>query len=159
MIDVSVARLIDQINALPPIKRKAVMEGLVDGPQPLKATKGQKVVVWHGLPVIFVPGQYLSKPQQIWQLDAILGPAKVKRALKQTQMVLDSQIVERLFSQSTVAFFTNSSQTYLLSTKNELTEADFGPLQRISALDALKRFGLELLEATKEKGYVRLAQR
>ena len=96
MSDVSVARLIDQINALPPLKRKAVMAGVVDGPQSLKATKGQKAVIWHGLPVVFVPGQYLRKPQQMWQLDAIFGPVKVKRALKQSQMVLDNQTVEQL---------------------------------------------------------------
>ena len=112
-------------------------------------------MLWHNMLIYLLPNDYLNNPYDMWYLDSLLGADKVGRAVKRTRL-LDGNTVEKLFARVPFSFYTNASGTYLVSTRNELTEADFGPLQPIRAIDALKRFGLEILEKAKEKGYVRL---
>ncbi len=148
---------VDQIIALPLQKQRAIMDGVEKAIQKptglrIRRPKGSKPVFWHDMLIYLLPNEYLDKPHDIWYLDSLLGSNRVSRAVKRTRL-LDDNTVKKLFARAPFSFYTNSSGTYLVSTRNELTEADFGPLQPIRAIDALKRFSLEILEKAKEKGW------
>ena len=105
---------------------------------------------WHETRIYLVPNRYLNNPHDVWYLDSLPGSERVNRTVKRTRL-LDDNTVEKLFTKVPFSFYTNASETYLVSAKNELTEADFGPLQPIRAINALKRFGLEILEKAKRE--------
>ncbi len=119
-----------------------------------KKTSNQKLL-WHNIRVDIKDTPYLIAPQDLWRLDSLIGSTNVSRVVRQHPQ-LDSELIEKLFSDAPFQLYGNADETFLLSTKNELMEADFGPLHAITPLDALKRFGLDMLETAKEKGYVRV---
>lgn len=125
-----------------------------DTPKESGRTGSQKVL-WKGILIDFVPNDYVSSYQEIWRLESLLGPDVVREGLSKYP-VLDANFIERLFDQSTYSFYVDRSGSYLLSDTNELFESDFGLLIQLTALEALQRYGLSLLEESKEKGYVRL---
>lgn len=160
MSQVSVDEYVDQIRSLPLQKQRAIVNGIekaIQKPTELRTRrpKGSQPMFWHNTLVYFLPNNYVAEPYDVWCLDSILGANKVSRIVKRTRL-LDNDTVEKLFARVPFSFYTNASETYLVSARNELTEADFGPLQPIKAIDALKRFGLERLEIAKEKGHIRL---
>jgi hypothetical protein len=156
MSQVSVSRFIDQINALPLLKRKTLISKIIDSQLASKEDEDPQVIIWHNKLVRFVANQYIKKPDDVWLLDSVLGNYRVNRRLKQINYHLHSETIEMMFMNISLSFYTAIDDTYLLSQKNELTEADFGPLRLVKAIDALKRFGLESLETAKEKGYINL---
>ena len=92
---------------------------------------------------------------QLWQLESLLGVEQLTKTA-QKHRCIGSQTIEDLFQQASFTFYADTNEAYLFSHNNELYEADFGPLHEINSLDALKKFGLQVLENTKEKGFVRL---
>lgn len=160
MNQVSVDEYVDQIRALPLQKQRAIVNGVEKAIQKstrmqIRRPKGSQSILWHNMLIYLLPNKYLNKPHDMWYLDSLLGAKKVSRAVKETR-ILDNDMVEKLFARVPFSLYTNADESYLVSARNELTEADFGPLQSIRAIEALKRFGLEILEKAKEKGYIRL---
>ena len=115
---------------------------------------GQKIK-WKDILINFKPNKYVSKYEDIWQLESILGAEVIRKKLQRNH-TLDARFVEQLFRQSPYLFYINQPETYLFSDYGDLDESDGGPLKQLTALDALQRYGLNLLEQSKEKQYVRL---
>lgn len=85
-----------------------------------------------------------------WQIESLFG-------LKIDTKYLTADFVENLFKNADFKFYLDEQKKYLFSQKNELLEHDFGTLVEISALEAYYQFGIENLEKTKEKVYVKLS--
>lgn len=99
--------------------------------------------------------KYLANPEQLWLIESLMGTQALHQALS-TGKTIDSQFIERLFAKAPFAFYLSSDEAYLVTSDDELTQLDFGPLTKISALTALQRFSIALLERAKEKTVARL---
>lgn len=99
--------------------------------------------------------KYLTNPEQLWLIESIVGKQKTQKALA-INKTINSQFIESLFKNAPFSFYLSADGAYLVSSDDELTQLDFGPLTKISALAALQRFGLSALERAKEKTVVRL---
>ena len=103
-----------------------------------------------------VKATLLTPPNKSWHLNALLGDAQVEQALSENGGKLTDSIIINLLVNSQLPFFTDPAQHYLTMGTSELLERDFGPLTRISSLEALTRFGLAKMEEANERGYARL---
>lgn len=156
---VSVNKILEEYKTLTPAQQRQVnkeITQIIREQSNRSKIPGQKVE-WNGISIDFKPNTYISNYKDIWQMESIIGAEVIERSLqKQKKPTLDTRFVERLFRQSSYSFYIDSSEKYLISVHNELMESDFGPLTQLTSLDALRRYGLRLLEESKEKGYVRL---
>jgi hypothetical protein len=92
---------------------------------------------------------YIEKPEDAWIITSFFN-------IKIDYKFLKDSLVENLFENATFNFFLNQNNDYLFTDTSELIEHDFGKLHPISAIEALKKFGLKQLEEVKEKSYIRL---
>jgi hypothetical protein len=99
--------------------------------------------------------ELLARPDQIWKLESLVGFEVMDSQLKKHRAV-NADFVKSALKVSGIHFYTDQKQHYLFSDKNELYEADFGPLKKISAVEAMRKFGIDTLEIAKEKGYSKL---
>jgi|GEM_PF-6430328 len=98
---------------------------------------------------------YLETYTQLWWLEALVGSQTVMQHLKLTKRV-DDRFVEELIEKYRGLYYLDEPQEFLFSTTSELLESDFGRLSSIKPIEALKRFGLEKMEESKEKVFVKL---
>ena len=120
-----------------------------------KVNAQSQKIYWKNILVDFVPNQYIQNYEEIWQIESILGSDVVRKGLSKYH-ILDANFIERLFSQAPYSFYINQPETYLFSDYGDISESNGGPLKQLTALDALQRYGLKLMEESKEKQYVRL---
>ena len=116
---------------------------------------GSQRIKWKNILFDLLPNRYIQDYRELWCLESIIRPDIVQEALLKYS-VLDANFVESLLQQSPYYFYVDSLGKYLLSDDNELFQSDFGALNRLTALEAVQRYGLSLLEESKEKGYVRV---
>jgi len=101
--------------------------------------------------ILYLPANdYLSKPEQLWLVESIVGTDLVQKAVLGSKM-LTNAFFERLLGQVSTTFYLSNDKAWLLSYDDELTRADFGPLTPISLLEAVRRYGLPAVEKAKEK--------
>ena len=120
----------------------------------LKYARGQKLL-WKDILISFLPNDYVPGYEELWRLESVLGSDVVRDSLRKYR-VLDANFVEHLFRKSTYAFYVNQTETYLFSDYGHISEENGGPLKQLTAFEAMQRYGLILLEESKEKQYVRL---
>ena len=92
---------------------------------------------------------HITKPEDTWLITSFFN-------IKIDYKFLEDSLVENLFKNADFNFFLNKRNDYLFTTTSELIEHDFGKLHPISAIEALKKFGLKRLEDAKEKSFVRI---
>lgn len=92
---------------------------------------------------------YVTKPEDAWLITSFFN-------VKIDYKFLKDSLVENLFENANFIFFLNQNNDYLFIDTSELIEHDFGKLHPISAIEALKKFGLKRLEDAKEKSYIRI---
>ena len=85
---------------------------------------------------------YLEEASDILYLESILGKAFLLQNLDKIQYEISEDKIEKLFSLITEHLYVDENQEYLFSETNELIEHNYGPLQQISYLDALKLAGI-----------------
>jgi len=71
--------------------------------------------------------------------------------------ILSDTVVEVIFSIASFCFYLDQRGSYLFIQTSKELESQIGELTPISALDALKRFGLDVLEEVKEKSYANVS--
>ena len=148
------------VHGLKPAALKAINTAIKGAYRPRKNihsrrnTHSQKIF-WKNILIDFIPNKYVQNYDEIWRIESIAGSDVVRNSLRK-QPVLNANFIERLFSQSPYFFYVNQPETYLFSDFGEISESNGGPLKQLTALDALQRYGLKLLEESKEKQYVRL---
>ena len=92
---------------------------------------------------------YVTKPEDAWLITSFFN-------IKIDYKFLKDSLVENLFENADFNFFLNQRNDYLFIATSELIEYDFGKLHPISAIEALKKFGLKRLEDAKEKSFVQI---
>lgn len=112
-------------------------------------------ILWKNILINFMPNRYVQGYEELWRVESILGSDIVRNSLRKHHN-LDASFIEHLFGQAPYFFYVNQQGTCLFSEYGDLSESNGGPLKRITALDALQRYGLKLIEESKEKLYVRL---
>ncbi|MVM32957.1 hypothetical protein GO755_23150 [Spirosoma sp. HMF4905] len=113
-------------------------------------------ILYHNQLIYFNPAnKYLTGPEQLWLIESLIGTQILNKALSLGKLI-DNRFIESLFKKATFTFFLSADKAYLVSSDDELTQLDFGPLTKISALTALQQFGVTTLERVKEKTAVRL---
>lgn len=115
----------------------------------------QQLVLYKNRLIDFKPNQYLAEPERLWQIESIVGSKALNNSLFVSKKIND-RFIEALFENVPFSFYLDADETYLLGYNDELTQADFGPLSKISALAALRRYGVAALEQAKEKTAARL---
>lgn len=101
--------------------------------------------------------RFLKEPKQFWLLISLFGEEYIaKKANRQKRLVIDDQNIMKFFEEAEFKFYVDKGGKFLFSNRNELFEMDFGELDELTALEALKKFGLENLENAKEKGYIKI---
>ncbi len=88
---------------------------------------------------------------KLWKYIQAFGDEPFRTLLHVFQYKIDREFVTQLFRVEG-SFHINAAKTYLFSRKNELFEADFGPLVKIER-DDLGQFSIDLLEEAVERGY------
>lgn len=122
----------------------------------LKSRSQLLPVLYHNQLVRFNPeNKYLTGPEQLWLIESVIGTQTLDKALSIGKPI-DNRLIENLFKKAPFAFYLSADKAYLVSSDDELTQLDFGPLTEISALTALQQFGVTALERVKEKTAVRL---
>ena len=92
---------------------------------------------------------YITKPEDSWLITSFFN-------IKIDYKFLKDSLVENLFENADFNFFLNQHNDYLFIATSELIEHDFGKLHPISAIEALKKFGLKRLEDAKEKSFIQI---
>ena len=92
---------------------------------------------------------YITKPEDAWLITSFFN-------IKIDYKFLKDSLVENLFENADFNFFLNQRNDYLFIATSELIEHDFGKLHPISAIEALKKFGLKRLEDAKEKSFIQI---
>lgn len=98
-------------------------------------------------------GSYIKAKGEVWKIRAFFGDITDDYYPK-----LSNEFVELLFANADFCFYLDKTERYLfLQISNDLEE-EIGKLTPITALDALKRFGLDVLNEVKEKSYAKVGQ-
>ena len=92
---------------------------------------------------------YITKPEDAWLITSFFN-------IKIDYKFLKDSLVENLFENADFNFFLNQHNDYLFIATSELIEHNFGKLHPISAIEALKKFGLKRLEDAKEKSFIQV---
>lgn len=122
----------------------------------LKSRSHLLTILYHNQLIHFNPvNKYLTGSEQLWLIESVIGTQTLDKALTIGKPI-DNRLIESLFKKAPFAFYLSADKEYLVSSDDELTQLDFGPLTKISALVALQQFGIAVLERVKEKTVVRL---
>ncbi|MBO0937973.1 hypothetical protein J2I47_15560 [Fibrella sp. HMF5335] len=100
--------------------------------------------------------KYLSPPNQLWHLNALLGDDLVNQALEDNNGRLSDSTIIDLLAKHSLPFYTDTNERILFLGENKLAERELGPLKPISAVEAVQRYGLAKLEEASEKSYTQI---
>ncbi len=110
---------------------------------------------FNGETINFSPSIFLPNPNRIWMLESILGQDYMMNFIKENEMVISESKIEKLFEQSGLKFFINTTNTRIYSeTGSELHKFYEDKLveKPLTPIYALKNYDLAILETTMEKG-------
>lgn len=97
--------------------------------------------------------KYIKDSKDIWRLKVFF-----EKIEDEMFPYLTDAYVEAMFRAADFHFYLNEDETCLFVQETELTLKYFGKLHSISAIDALKRFGLFDLAETREFGRLKVSQ-
>lgn len=118
-------------------------------------TKIKIDVVFNKVECKFSPSVFLPKPQRLWMLESIFGTNYLMKFLNENSREISENTIEKLFEQSSIEFFVNTTNTRIYSKNglelhkfydDKLTEKSISPIY------ALKNYDLAILETAMEKG-------
>lgn len=91
---------------------------------------------------------------KFWKLKAIFSNEKIEQAKE--KYTTNKEIAFHLLQESNLIYYVNATETYLFADKSKLYEQKYGTLKPIKLFDAFLKFGLDNIEESGEKSYVRL---
>jgi|GEM_PF-4445657 len=94
---------------------------------------------------------YLKSREDVWKLRAFFPSIK-----DEMFPALNNHYIEFLFSEADFKFYLDKEKQFLFINEEDNDIAYFGKLHSISALEALKRYGLATLEKAKERGRTKI---
>jgi hypothetical protein len=102
--------------------------------------------------VQFVPSDHISNPENIWKLKRFVEDADLSRMLGDNQFTIDAELIERVMDQCEMSFWLSKDKKQMFPTPFEIFEEEHGPLEKISARQALDLIPLPALEVSIERG-------
>lgn len=109
---------------------------------------------WHGLELTFVPSKYMNSFEDFWRIRALIGSDDILNFLKKENIqILNEENIIKILKDSKYKFYTDKNENVLSASDNELMRKRFGKLIELSIFDAIEKYGIELVENTREKGY------
>lgn len=106
--------------------------------------------------ITFQPNKYMTDFEDFWKIYVFIGDPKLEKALIKNKFTVNEKFIKSLFKTTKKQFYINENKTILFACNHENYIKQFGNLNHINTLEALDMFGLNVLEQTREKGYVRV---
>lgn len=99
---------------------------------------------------------YVTSEKDIWMFESLFGEEELIQDLLKSEKILNNFLVESLFKNSQLKFFTNKDKTILTSVNSELLETYFDKLTEVDYKFCLEKFSIQQLEEAKERGHIKI---
>jgi hypothetical protein len=100
-------------------------------------------------------GELTNYIEDIWKVEAVLGEKFVKERLTNSSF-LGKNDLERLFKESKLLFYISNDKSRVFALSYSEFEKKYGPLVEVSALDAFRELGIDILTEVTEKGELKI---
>lgn len=97
------------------------------------------------------PNSYLKNKEDFFKMVSILGIENIRKQLEDCYHILNDDNIINFFNNSDIDFYQDENKKYLLSTNSDIWEHRLGNLNSIKVMDALKKYGIDLLDEAVEK--------
>jgi len=104
----------------------------------------------------FFVSKYLDHYLDFWKIIAVAGETLVFSVLKKNDLTINEVSINNIFEQITKIFFIDEKQQYLLFNSSPKFEEQLGKLTEVTAIEALKNYGLSNIEKAVERSIIRL---
>lgn len=115
------------------------------------ATKSGHVKI-NGIEIEFTSNDYLKSASDILYLQRILGSQYVLDELQKVHFSIDEASIEKILNDSEGFIFFNEEKGILVSPNEPTIIEKLNPCTKISYLEVVKRYSIEALENTLERG-------
>ena len=116
----------------------------------------RKTSVWltksKAIDVYYPASDYVKSDDDVRRVASLIGLKPFAAAVAKEGYVLTDELIERLFEQDKAIFWVSKNGKRLLGSAFETDQSRLGPLQPISALDGLKKYGIPALDEAVERG-------
>lgn len=119
-----------------------------------------KVSIWitskRSIDLYYQHSEYVKSDSDVKKVAIVIGLKSFESAVKKNKYLLDKALVERMFNENKLVFFLSKDEKKLFAYTSPKYQEKYGPFKEVSSLKALKKFGINVLEETIEKGSVML---
>lgn len=105
-----------------------------------------------GIPIEFAANNYLTSASDILYLQRILGNQYVLDKLNNVDFLINEASVEKILNDSKGFLFYNENKGILISPNENYDMEKFEPYVRLNYLEVIKKFSINQLEDTLERG-------
>ena len=95
---------------------------------------------------------YIKSADDIRRIAVLIGVKQFADAVSKAGYIIDDDLIESLFENSKAIYFISNDSKRMLSSAFEMNQQKYGPLQSISSIKALKKYGVSALEEAVERG-------
>lgn len=112
-------------------------------------------IEFNGYKIKFSPSVFLPNHEKVWLLESIVGNDYLMDFLNENEFEISEKTIEKLFEQSSLKFFINTTNTRIYSENGFALHSFYedklvgNPLKPVYAL---KNYDLTILETAMEKG-------
>lgn len=104
--------------------------------------------------VRFEENKFLNSPADILRLESILGREYLLKKLKESNFEISDRTIDNIFNAVEIKLFLSNDNKYLLDSNVESVIKKYGPLSELTLLDALSKFGINIIDKVLERGIV-----
>lgn len=116
----------------------------------------RKTTVWltksKSIDVFYSTSAYVRSDDDVRRVASLIGLKMFGAAVAKQNYDLTDELIETLFKQDKAVFWVSKNGKRLLGSASEINEERHGPLRRIDAFAALKRYGVDTLDESVERG-------
>ena len=100
----------------------------------------------------FEENKFLDSPSEILVLETILGKNSLLKKLEKANFEISNNTVESIFSDVKFKFYLSKDEKYLMESNIENNKKQYGPLKEFTFLEAISKFGIEIIDKTLVRG-------
>ena len=115
-----------------------------------------EIVNYKDLQIKFIKSKYFNDFSKFSKLFSLFGRTKVLELLIEFEYIFSEDFIKSLFNKYDVNFYINSDKEFIFAYLSPYFEDNFGELTLISGIDALERYGIDILEEATEKGHTEI---
>jgi len=106
--------------------------------------------------VNFQKNSYINSVKEFWKIESMFKKDEIINLLQTNAGEISNTTIEKLFSKDTLKFFIDQNEKTLFSAISTVFTKKYGELTPVTALTALKDYGIDKLEQASEKGFTRI---